>query len=153
MPSFLLRHVLTLENSDSHPANEVTNDVFFYHIPETTLNLYIKDVGSRLPFDDIEICLQSLGLYILREITTHGDGPSMPRKFRYGIVFLEFDPIAITWIHAGDVADALEHIISNDNWTWATHITVGDTSRPGAAAAYLNWGYRAPGFGSAPSDD
>lgn len=142
-----------LRNSDPHAVNEPVNELYFYHIPHSTLNLYIRDVGSRLPLDDISACLQSLGIYIIRQITIHGDGPSIPRTFRHGIVFLGFDPQGMTWIDAAEVADALENIITYNDWTWATHITVGDTSRTEGAVAYLKWGFRAPGTGSASSGD
>lgn len=141
--------------SISHPEVNVTgphnaNDVFFYHIPDTTLNLYVKDIGSRLPFDDINACLQSLGIFIIRQIALHGNIRAINRRFRHGIVYLEFNPNGMTWEDAGEVTDALEGIIANDDWTWATHVTVSNTSATQIqTVGYLNWGYRTPGPGTA----
>ncbi|KAI4189237.1 MAG: hypothetical protein L6R41_001617 [Letrouitia leprolyta] len=133
--------------TDPHDAN----DTFFYHIPDTNLNLYVRDVGSRLPFDDISSCLQSLGIYIIRQIAIRGNEPAIARAFRHGTVFLDFNPAGITWMDAGEVTDALEKIIANDSWTWATHVTIGSTGSTGRPqmVGYLNWGYRSPEPGAA----
>ncbi|KAL8905663.1 MAG: hypothetical protein Q9207_002477 [Kuettlingeria erythrocarpa] len=103
------------------------NELFYYRIPDTSLTLWIRDWGSRLPIDDINACLHSLGLFIVRQSLRDGrDGDAKGVMYRHGVVNLTFNPLPgmMTWLAAGEVADALEAIVANDAWTYASHVTV-----------------------------
>ncbi|KAI4177597.1 MAG: hypothetical protein LQ348_005789 [Seirophora lacunosa] len=119
------------------------NATFVYGISGTGLVLYINDNGERLPEDDINACLQDLSAFIIRRITFHGDGRANAKNFRRGVVRLLFTPIGITWKDAGKVVDALEAIVTNDHWTFASHVKVHD--RNVGIIGYLTIGYQALG--------
>ncbi|KAI4203601.1 MAG: hypothetical protein LQ346_001748 [Caloplaca aetnensis] len=139
-PSSVLRNVTTTDNP--HP-----NELFHYHIPQTSLTLWVRDWGSPLPIDDINACLHSLGLFIFRQIVRQGaDRAARPAAYRHGNVNLAFDPLPgmMSWSTAGEVADALEAIVANDRWTFASHVAVVD-ERVGGTVGYLQVVYEAPG--------
>ncbi|KAL8723790.1 MAG: hypothetical protein Q9181_007198 [Wetmoreana brouardii] len=117
------------------------NDLFYYHIPGTTINLYVRDTGDRLPYNDISACLLSFGVYIVRQITIHGDGPAFTQHNIHGSVMLNFVPHQMTWKDTGKVIDALETIVAKDNWTFASHVSIEDQDK--GVIGYLTWSYRA----------
>ena len=133
------------KSSGSRPLNSV----FYYHIPGTPLTLYVRDIGDRLPFDDIHASLESLEVFFVRQIAVRGDGPSLNRVTRHGTVQAAFHPVAMTWTTAVEVVDALETIMANDNWTWSSHVTVIDATLQQTTVGYLTISYRAPGTLSA----
>ena len=99
-----------------------------YHIPDTTLKIYVMNIGSPLPIADINACLASLSMHIIRQILIHGDSPAARpvRTWHHGLVDVSFDPRGITWDAAGEVVDALERIIDHDKWTFASYVRVED---------------------------
>ncbi|KAL9007827.1 MAG: hypothetical protein Q9173_006986 [Seirophora scorigena] len=136
------RYVLLLTANDSPSPG--FNAMLFYQIPGTSLVLYVKDNGDRLPLDDVNACLQHVSAYIIRQITIHGDGQANARSFQHGVVRLLFTPIGITWMDAGEVVDALEAIVANDHWTFASHVKVGDRN-VGTVVGSLTIAYQGSG--------
>lgn len=134
-------YVVLLTPDDS--VSPGLNATFIYGISGTSLVLYINDNGDRLPADDINACLQDLSAYIIRRITFHGEGRANAKNFRHGVVRLLFTPIGITWMDAGKVVDALEAIVADDHWTFASHVKVED--RNVGITGYLTIGYQASG--------
>ncbi|KAL8966778.1 MAG: hypothetical protein Q9197_005796 [Variospora fuerteventurae] len=130
-----------LKANASHPSG--LNEIFYYQVPGTSFVLHIRDTGDRLPLDDINACLQSLGVYILRQITIYGDGHATPRSFRHGVVRLLFTPLGITWIGAEEVVDAMEAIVINHHLTYKSHVTIEDQNI--GLVGHLSIVYQAPG--------
>ena len=136
-------HVLNIKSRDPHSLNET----FHYHIPNTSIYLYLTDHGDRLPFDDVTSCLNDAGVYIVRQITLRGDGPMHAKTYRRNNVALNIVPqAAMTLMIAGEVIDALEEIVSVLDWTYATHIAVVDAIL--GMLGYLDVSYRSPGLTS-----
>lgn len=119
------------------------DNVFYYHIPRTNIDLYLRSTGDRMPRQEINACLQSLGIYIVRQIILYGDGPATAKITLHGTVFLNFVPVAINWKATGRVVDALETLVASENWTFATVVTIEEQYR--GIVGYLTLTYRAPG--------
>lgn len=51
----------------------------------------------------------------------------------------------MSWSAAGEVADALEAIVANDRWTYASHVTVVDEKVETRTVGSLQVVYKAPG--------
>lgn len=130
-------------------AVDPVNNVFYYHIPRTNIDLYLRSTGDRMPRQEINACLQSLGIYIVRQITLYGDGPATAKITLHGTVFLNFVPVGINWKATGRVVDAFETLIATENWTFATAVTIEEQYR--GVVGYLSLTYRAPGSLSNPS--
>ncbi|KAL8981791.1 MAG: hypothetical protein Q9177_005466 [Variospora cf. flavescens] len=130
-----------LKANASHPSG--LNGIFYYRVPGTSFTLYIRDTGDRLPLDDINACLQSLEVYILRQITIYGDGHANPRTFRHGVVRLLFTPLGISWMGAVEVVGAMETIVTNHHMTYKSHVTIEDQNV--GLIGHLSITYQAPG--------
>ncbi|KAL8771468.1 MAG: hypothetical protein Q9209_003138 [Squamulea sp. 1 TL-2023] len=122
----------------------ILHSVLHYHIPDTNIDLYLRDTGDRLSTVDLSICLDRLGDEIIWKIATYGEHAFSTFKiFRFGSVSVVFAPLRITWMDAGEVTDALEAIVVRAGWTYAAHITVVDKSV--GRVGLLNFKYKGPG--------
>lgn len=97
---------------------------------------------------DINACLQSLGLFIVRQSLRYGrDSDARGAVYRHGVVNLTFEPLLgmMTWSAAGEVVDAMEAIVVNDAWLYASHVTVMDERVQTPTVGYLQVVYSALG--------
>lgn len=133
----------------SSRAVDPLKGTFSYHIPRTNIDLSLRSTGDRLPRREINACLQSLGIYIVRQIILYGDGPATAKINLHGTVFLNFAPTSITWKDTGRVVDALERLVATENWTFATVVNIQEQQV--GTVGYLTLTYRAPGSVSDPS--
>ncbi|KAL9012211.1 MAG: hypothetical protein Q9173_003005, partial [Seirophora scorigena] len=118
------------------------NTLLQYHVPGTTINLYIVDTGDRLPLPDITGCLHLIRADIAWYIISHPQNPATANSARQNNVRVTFAPQHMTWTTAGKVIDALETVITDDNWTWASHVTISDIYI--GLVGGVNIQYRAP---------
>ncbi|KAG7004263.1 hypothetical protein G7Y79_00026g058470 [Physcia stellaris] len=119
----------SLQNQSLSPGGpHLVNDSKFYHIPDTTINMYLRDIGDRLPLQDVGLCLQRLEKYALQQMTIHGDDQAVVRRYRYGKVAMSFTPLRMKWGVAVLVMDNLEIIFMNHDWTHIslTYAAYGD---------------------------
>lgn len=119
------------------------NDSMLYHIPDTTINIYLRDIGDNLPLQDVGLCLQRLETYAFQQVTIHGDGPAARRRYYCGSVAMEFTPLRMTWGLVVLVMENLELIFMNDDWTYASHITIEDQDE--GTMGYVSITYRVRG--------
>ncbi|KAI4199012.1 MAG: hypothetical protein LQ346_002644 [Caloplaca aetnensis] len=126
------------------------NNVLTYHVPGTTINIYLADTGDRLPLEDITSCLRLIRAEIAWYISGRVQSLSTTRIVRQNNVRVIFTPRSMTWTIAAKVIDALESVITNDNWTWNSYVTISDiyVGLVGSVGIY----YRAPGPNSLPSE-
>ncbi|KAL9584242.1 MAG: hypothetical protein Q9212_002246 [Teloschistes hypoglaucus] len=154
-PSFLTANTVSIASKASSEQNfnitavDPLNSSLYYHIPRTNIDLYLRSTGDRMPRQEINACLQSLGIYIVRQIILYGDGPATAKITLHGTVFLNFVPVAIQWKATGRVVDALETLVATENWTFATVVEIEEQYR--GIIGYLTLTYRAPGSISNPS--
>ncbi|KAL8927709.1 MAG: hypothetical protein Q9208_002124 [Pyrenodesmia sp. 3 TL-2023] len=102
------------------------NDILTYHVPGTTINLYLMDTGDRLPLEDITGCLHLIRSDIAWYINSHIQSPSTTRIVGKNRVRVVFTPRRMTWTTAAKVIEALGDVITNENWTWTSHVTISD---------------------------
>lgn len=119
------------------------NDSFLYHVSDTTINMYLRDIGHRLPLQEIGICLRSLETYALQQMTIHGDIQAAERRYRHGKVAMSFMPLRMKWGVAVLVMKNLEIIFMNHDWTYASHITIEDQYE--GTIGYVSIAYRVQG--------
>lgn len=131
--------VLIAKDRGSNPVNDILN----YHVPGTTINLYLVDNGDRLPLVDITGCLHLIRTDIAWYINGHVKSLSTDRTARQNNVRVVFKPQRMTWKTAGKVIEALETVITNENWTWASHVTISDIYL--GLVGFLGIQFRAPG--------
>ena len=105
--------------------------------------MYLRDIGDRLPLQDIGMCLQSLETYAFQQITIHGDDQAVVRRSRRGQVAVSFTPLRMTWAVAMLVMENLEIIFENHDWTYASHVTIEDQYE--GTIGYLSITYRVRG--------
>ncbi|KAL8786941.1 MAG: hypothetical protein Q9213_002483 [Squamulea squamosa] len=135
---------MTAMTNSSANTPYILHNILRYHVPNTNIDIYLRDTGDRLSLLYLSICLDRLGYEIIREITINGEHAfSTPQIFRYESVSVVFMPRDITWMDAGEVIDALEALVSRGGWTYASHITIVDMKK--GTLGYLNFKYKAPG--------
>ena len=119
----------------------VLNETFRFPIPRTTMTIFLQDYGDHLVEHDIYACLQEAGVYIVRQIILHGDGRMPAKSWSLNHVVLEFMPQSeLTLMRAAEVVDALEGIVLEHHWTFATQVRVFDASL--GWIGNLNIGYK-----------
>ncbi|KAL8909693.1 MAG: hypothetical protein Q9207_000002 [Kuettlingeria erythrocarpa] len=120
------------------------NNVLSYHVPGTTINLYLVDTGDRLPLEDITGCLRLLRADIAWYIRGRIQSLSTTRIVGQNNVRVVFTPRSMTWTTAERVIDALETVITNQNWTWNSYVTISDIYVGLLGSVGIH--YRAPGL-------
>ena len=91
------------------------------------MTIFLQDYGDHLVEHDIYACLQEAGVYIVRQIILHGDGRMPAKSWSLNRVVLEFMPeFELTLMRAAEVVDALEGIVLEHHWTFATQVRVFD---------------------------
>ncbi|KAL8951238.1 MAG: hypothetical protein Q9222_002766 [Ikaeria aurantiellina] len=134
-----------VQHADTRPSTgRSPNPLYYYHIPQTTLTLYIQDTGSRLPRANILSGLESLGVDIVYRIQRTGDGPARKLYIREGSVAISFTPAPreLSWIDLREVIDAMEAIVEHDDWTFACQVTVSDSRAQPQAVGSLTIVYK-----------
>ena len=105
------------------------------------MTIFLQDYGDNLVEHDIYACLQEAGVYIIRQIILHGDGHMPAKSWSLNHVVLEFMPQSeLTLMRAAEVVDALEGIVLQYHWTFATQVRVFDASL--GWLGNLNIGYK-----------
>ena len=105
--------------------------------------MYLRDIGDRLPLQDIGMCLQNLETYAFQQMTIHGDDQAVVRRSRRGQVAVSFTPLRMTWAVAMLVMENLEIIFENHDWTYASHVTIEDQYE--GTIGYVSIAYRVRG--------
>ena len=108
--------------------------------------MYLRDIGDRLPLQDVGLCLQRLEKYALQQMTIHGDDQAVIRRYRYGKVAMSFTPLRMKWGVAVLVMDNLGIIFMNHDWTYASHITIEDQCE--GTIGYVSIAYHVQGESS-----
>ena len=91
--------------------------------------LYLKIIGDRLPLTYIDACIQGFGADNIQQTAMRGERAlSTPKIYSCASVNVAFTPQKMTWMLAREVANALETIIANENWTWASDVAVADAN-------------------------
>ena len=103
------------------------NETFRFTIPDTTLTLFLTPYGDRLAQEDIVACLQDAGSFIIRQITLRGNRQMPRRTWRVNNAALEALPGPYMSLAMGlEVVGALEDIVIERDWTFATQVLVVD---------------------------
>ncbi|KAI4096020.1 MAG: hypothetical protein LQ344_001254 [Seirophora lacunosa] len=76
-------------------------------------------------------------------IINHPQSPATGNYVQQNNVRVTFAPQRMTWTTAEKVMDALETVIIDDNWTWASHVTISDVIL--GLIGGVNIQYRNPG--------
>lgn len=111
----------------------------------------MTDTGDRLPLRDILACTAYLEADFDWQIEHNGDGPAAFRERIRGVVAIAFTPLRLTWKTSKKVVDAVAAIVTNDDWTYASHIIVSDIYL--GRVGDLSIRYRAPDPGPGSSND
>ena len=123
MISLLAMHI---DNVKGRHQNTLDATIRF-PIPDTSITLFLTDYGDRLNQQDLNVCLQDAGAYIVRQITLRGNTPMRSRRWNLNNVFLDVHPEpSMTLIITLEVISALEEIVLEHHWTFATQVLVMD---------------------------
>ncbi|KAL8822814.1 MAG: hypothetical protein Q9191_006459 [Dirinaria sp. TL-2023a] len=120
-----LNGALFLNTNATNP--QVLNETARYPIPDTSITLFLTDYGDRLNEQDLNVCLHDAEAFIVRQITLRGNSHMPNKRWRSNNVFLQVNSgAAMTLMVALEVIGALEDIVTEHHWTFATQVLVVD---------------------------